>query len=173
MLLYWDKQSPNFGGYLVSFNFARGWSVYSTTSGLHSTPNTQRTLVSIRRHSIRVAANKPLSVLNRRAYPNRSFAAADFLGSATRTPHTPNLQKLDKPQIMSSKYSIPSSPTFGFFPNSPTSPNAFSGFSIPRSPRDSHAMYAAFTSAAAGHPPSAPQSSQGSKGTFKNLLRRK
>ncbi|KAJ3571605.1 hypothetical protein NP233_g3650 [Leucocoprinus birnbaumii] len=74
---------------------------------------------------------------------------------------------------MPSKYSIPSSPTFGFFPNSPTSPNAFAGFGIPQSPRDSHAMYAAFSASASGHPPSAAQSSQGSKSAFKNLLRRK
>ena len=67
---------------------------------------------------------------------------------------------------MPSYFTVPSSPTFAFFPTGTTSPNAFGSFH--QNPRDTHAMYAAFTSSVTSQNRSNQLSQYGGKGHVKS-----
>lgn len=67
-------------------------------------------------------------------------------------------------------HTVPSSPTYGFFPSGATSPGAFNSFH--QSPRDTHNMYAAFSSSTTTQQHQAPQQSQAAKNTYSNHSRK-
>ncbi|KAF8899267.1 hypothetical protein BD779DRAFT_1487841 [Infundibulicybe gibba] len=68
--------------------------------------------------------------------------------------------------MSSYSYTVPASPTYGFFPTGATSPNAFASFQ--QSPRDSHAMYASFGASISGQQrQNSTQSSSQGQGSLK------
>ncbi|KAH0591266.1 hypothetical protein J132_10637 [Termitomyces sp. J132] len=68
-------------------------------------------------------------------------------------------------------FTVPPSPSYGFFPSGTTSPNAFASFH--QSPRDTHAMYAALASSSSGAQSKRGSSQSQSSSVFKKFLRRK
>ncbi|KAF8079111.1 hypothetical protein FPV67DRAFT_1663764 [Lyophyllum atratum] len=68
-------------------------------------------------------------------------------------------------------YTVPASPTYGFFPTGTTSPNAFA--SLHQSPRDSHAMYAAFGASSSNSQQQRGNSQSQSSSGLKKFMTRK